>query len=239
MVFQMGILSGRTTYDRKQILRAAAQARAKGKHKKAAELYRQVLAVEPENAELHARIAPHLALTCQDYDAWQSYRIAAHAHVFAKRPERALAVYRDAARLLPRQIDAWKAIAKLEVRLGRKREALEVLLAGRRHFTGASYRAQAVSLLRLARQIEPWDPVILLDLSRTLASNDQGYEALMILEQLAARSEGGDLARVRGAQWRITHSIGHAWQWLHATWSALREGTWSENASKTAEDPSL
>ena len=66
MGIQMGILSGRTTYDRKQILRAAAQARAKGKHRKAAELYRQVLVVEPENAELHARIAPHLDLGQED-----------------------------------------------------------------------------------------------------------------------------------------------------------------------------
>ena len=229
MVSWMGILSGRTTYDRKQILRAAAQARAKGKHRKAAELYRQVLAVEPENAELHARIAPHLALTCQDYDAWQSYKIAAHAHVFAKRPERALAVYRDAAR---------RAIAKLEVRLGRKREALETILAGRRHFTGASYRAQAITLLRMARQIEPWDPVILLDLCSTLAASDQRYEALMILEHLATRSEGSDLARVRGAQWRITHSFGHAWLWLRATWFAMRSRNWSESESNAAETKS-
>ncbi|MBW2272114.1 MAG: hypothetical protein JRG96_02485 [Deltaproteobacteria bacterium] len=228
----MGILSGRSTYDRKQILRAAAQARARGKHRRAAELYRQVLVVEPENAELHARIAPHLALTCQDYDAWASYRVAAHAHVFAKRPERALAVYRDAARLLPRQVDAWKAIAKLEARLGRKREAIETLLAGRRHFTGAAYRAQAITLLRRARKIEPWDSVILLDLSRTLAANDQRYEALMILEQLATRTEGGDLAEVRAAEWRITHSLGHALQWIQSTWSALRAGTYADRASR-------
>ena len=72
----------------------------------------------------------------------------------------------------------------------------------------------------------------------TEEANDQHYEALMILEQLADRADGGELAGVRAAQWRITHSFGHAWQWLRAAWSAIRAGTYSDRAAKAAQSKS-
>ena len=63
----MALFRRRTTYDRARILEAAARARARGKRRRAIDLYRQVLFVEPRNGDLHAKLAPLLADTCLLY----------------------------------------------------------------------------------------------------------------------------------------------------------------------------
>ncbi len=81
-------------YDRTRILEAAAKARAQKKRKRAVALYRRVLAVERLNAEIHTRIAPLLAETGQNFDAWLSFQIVARAYLRERRADKALAAYR-------------------------------------------------------------------------------------------------------------------------------------------------
>ena len=64
-------------YDRARILAGAERARRRGRVARAVALYRRVLAQEPENADLHRKLAPLLAATGQRFDAWQSFRVAA------------------------------------------------------------------------------------------------------------------------------------------------------------------
>ena len=64
-------------YDRNRLLTDAARARKKGRRAKAIALYREVLAVEPENAEIHRRVAPLLAETKQPEAAWECSQRAA------------------------------------------------------------------------------------------------------------------------------------------------------------------
>lgn len=209
-------LFGQQEYDRTRILEDAARARAKKRRRKAVALYRQVLAVEPENADLHGKLAPLLAETGQRFDAWLSFRTAARACVREERVERALALYREAARLLPGNLDVWCEMAALQRKRGREREAMQTLLEGRLQFRRRRQRPQAIYLLRRAREIEPWRPGTILDLSRLLAKMGQEDEALMLLKALAVRSEDEALRRVCAAQFRILPSFGHAWQWLRA-----------------------
>jgi hypothetical protein len=56
-------------YDRTRILEEAARARARRKRARAIELYRWVLAIEPQNALLHAKLAPLLAEAGEHFDA--------------------------------------------------------------------------------------------------------------------------------------------------------------------------
>ena len=65
--------------------------------------YRQVLAAEPNSVEIHERLAPLLAATRQDFDAWNSYRAVAHAALREGREDRAIAVFREAAHALPQE----------------------------------------------------------------------------------------------------------------------------------------
>ena len=65
----MGVLRKKRIYDRLRVMEAAERARVRNKRRKAIALYRWVLAVEPNNVDLHAKIAPLLAQTGQNFDA--------------------------------------------------------------------------------------------------------------------------------------------------------------------------
>ncbi len=212
----MGWIARSSDYDRSRILDAAARARSKKRRARAIELYRRVLAYEPQNPELHAKLAPLLAETGQGFDAWQSFRAVARARLREGHPDQALAVYREAALFLPQEIQAWQAVARLQHRAGRSREALETLLEGSRNFRTRWLRPQAVALLRRARDIEAWDFEIVLELGKLLASDDQMHEAAMLFEGLVARSQGERLRRVRAAQLRHRPGPRTFWCWLEA-----------------------
>lgn len=215
----MGLFGRKHDFDRTRILQEAKRARVAKRSRKAIELYRWLLAAEPANAEIHAELAPLLARAGQSYDAWTSFRRAARALMQDNQMDRALALYREAAATLPRNLEVWLAIAKLERGRGRHAESRAALLEGRRHLRRRSLRPQAIYLLRQLRALDPADVPASLDLAKMLASARQGHEARIILRDLAGRSHGRDLRRVRGAQWRLDPTVGHTFLWLRAALS--------------------
>ncbi|HXV37495.1 MAG TPA: tetratricopeptide repeat protein [Myxococcota bacterium] len=215
----MGLIRRRVEYDRKRLLAAAEHARARGQHRRAIALYRRVLAAEPHDAAVHARIAPLLAARGERFDAWRSYQQAAQAHLRNQARGEAIAIYRDATRALPTQIEAWRAVAKLELARDAREAALGALLEGRSKFRSRRQRPEAIALLREAREIDAWRLDIVLDLARLLRRSGQATEAQWILGQLADRIRGRELRIVRGAQWRIEPSLRHSWSWLRAAFA--------------------
>ncbi len=195
-------LRPRAAYDRQRILEAAARERARNRRRRAIALSRSVLAVERNNADLHAKLAPLLAETGQEFDAWQSYRAVANAALREGREDRALGIYREATQLLPREIEAWQGLARLLCKRGEEAEAVEVLVEGSRRFRTPYLRPLAIHLLRRARAIEPWNPVVVLELARHLGRADQRDEARILLSELAERASGATLRRVRLAELR-------------------------------------
>ncbi len=203
-------------YDRARILEAAARARVRNRRRQAIALFRRVLAVEPDNVDLHAKLAPLLARTGQHFDAWQSFQRVARTHLREKRADRALAVYREASEHLPRQPEAWLAVAALERKRGRPDAAVAALCAGRRHFRGRRRRAEAIHLLRRAAELDPANVAVALDLSRLLSRSGQRDEATLRLRRLEERCEGRERRRVLGAHWRLEPSLMGTWRWLRA-----------------------
>jgi tetratricopeptide (TPR) repeat protein len=218
----VGIFSSESVYDRARILEAAARARAARRYRKAVRLYRRVLTVEPANLELHARLAPLLAVTGRPFDAWTSFSACGRAAAADKRFEQAAAIYREAARCMPREVRAWEELARIERQRGRERQAAEALLEGRQQLRARRFRPQAIALLRRALEIEPANVEWSLDLARLLARSDQESEAQLLLEKLAERSSGPELRRIRGTQWRIAPTLLHTWRWIHAACTAGR-----------------
>jgi len=214
----------KVAYDRTRILVAADRARSKGRRRRAIALYRRVLMVEPGDPDLHARIAPLLARTGQRFDAWTSFRTAASAYLRARHMEQVFSVYKEATRCLPLQIETWRHVAKLQRKIGRNRQAMDTLLEGRRHFRGRRRRAEAIYLLRRVRDIDPWHLDSVIDLARLLARSRQQNEAEALLLQLAARSEGRELRRVRATLWWIAPTLQNSWLWLRAAFASLRGG---------------
>lgn len=207
-------------FDRHQILSDAARARAAGRRMKAIGLYRWVLAVEPRNAEVHLRLAPLLAETGQAFDAWVSYRNAARAFARAGYRDKALVVYREAARLLPREVRVWEGLSRLCVEDEQLEQAVEVLLEGSRQFRGRWERAQSIHLLRQARELKPWGFEICLELARQLSLADQLREAELLLQGLAVRVTGVHLRQVRSVQFLTRPGLRSLWRWLSACWDA-------------------
>ena len=102
------------------------------------------------------------------------------------RTEQAAALYREATRCLPYQLEAWEALAETERRRGRTREAFEVYLEARQRFRGRGRREEAIHLLREARDLVAWDPKLVVDLARLLTPDRPGERGLA-----APRGAGG------------------------------------------------
>ena len=123
----------------------------RNKRRRAIALYRWVLAVEPNNPDLHTRLAPLLAETRQRFDAWRCYRTMARAALREGRKDKALAIYREATKRLPRELQAWEGLAHLLAKEGDAEEAIRALTEGSRRFGKAVHRPEAIHLLRRAR----------------------------------------------------------------------------------------
>lgn len=199
-----------------QLLNEAHRARSRGRTRDAMRIYRRLLVEHPSNHEVALRVAPMLACAGERFEAWQLYRRAATDFARARRWQDCLGVYREACRFVPGEFDAWRLCAELQLKLDHADGAFETLVEGRMHFRRPEQQGEAIALLTRAREIEPWDDDVLLDLAGLYAANDQADLALEMLSTLACRVEGVRRRRVRALQMRLTWSPRHAWLWLQA-----------------------
>lgn len=210
------MFSRKRGYDRGRVLADAARAQRRGKARKALALYREVLGVEPDNVEIHRKVAPLLARTRQLPEAWASYQRAAAGLLREGLVERAIGVYREAARHLRREAGPWLAIAELELRRGRRADAVQALCTGRRELCSRALRPQAIRLLERARELEPNGFEVNFELAGLLARSGRSTRALSLLEQLAPRASGRELRRVRARQLRISPGPRALGRWLRS-----------------------
>jgi len=208
-----------------QLLTEAHRARNQGRERAAIRLYRRILVENPRNLEVALRVAPMLAYAGEGFEAWQLYRRVALEYVRQKKYTECLAVYREACRFVPTEFEAWRLCAELQLKMNRADGAFETLVDGRMNFGGPHSRAQAIALLTRAREIEPWDDHLLLDLATLYADNDQSDLALELLSTLSCRVSGRMLRRVRVLQFRLTLSLRFLFLWLRATGGGDRDAT--------------
>lgn len=197
-----------------QLLTEAHRVRSRGRQRAAIRLYRRILVENPSNLEVALRVAPMLAYAGEGFEAWQLYRRVALEYLRERKFGEALTVYREACRYVPSEFEAWRLCAELQLKMNRTDGAFETLVDGRMHFGGPHTRAQAIALLTRAREIEPWDDTLLLDLATLYAANDQPDLALELLSTLSCRVSGRPLRRVRLLQLRLTRSPRFAFLWL-------------------------
>jgi tetratricopeptide (TPR) repeat protein len=209
----MGLMRTKA-YDRQRILTQVARARKRRRWGKAIALYQEVLAREPDNPEILRKLAPLLARTKQGDEAWRSYRKAAERLSARGFSEQAIGLYREASGSLPREVAVWKALAELELARGRRADAIAVLLTGRRHFRASRLRGKALQLLSYARTIDRKNFDVDFDLAALLANSGARPRARQMLEALAARSQAGELRRVRARLFVLFPSPRSAYGWV-------------------------
>ena len=206
------------SYDRSRLLEQAQGARRRGRRKRAIALYRRILAVDPNDATALRKIAPLLARTKRFEEAWQSYTRVAGQLKRQGFVDQAIGVYREASESLWRERKLWLALADLEVERGRGVDAVGALVDGARRLRGRRTRNDALALLMRAREIQPNAFEANFELSGLLARSGprERARAKRILLELAPRTRGRDLRRLRGRLFRLSPGPTTAWRWLAA-----------------------
>lgn len=220
----MGWFHSNDSFNRRRLLERAARAargRTRRSRRKAVALYRRLLELEPDNPDLQRKLAPLLARTDDAADACANYRRAAETFIERGFLDRAVGVYRDALRALPREMTLWKAMATLEMQRGRRADALATLLEGRSHFRGRKGREAAMTLLWLARKVDPAHLEVGLDLSLQLGKNGAGGRGVALLEELLPAHPECE-TRIRARQLRIAPGPAALWRYLGARFGRSR-----------------
>jgi tetratricopeptide (TPR) repeat protein len=202
--------------DRRQILDEADRARSKGRTGKALKRYRQLLDMDPNDATIHAKIAPLLARRHQLGDAQKSFAYAAADLVSKGFFDRALGLYREAVRWIPRDAAMWESMGELHARRGRRADAIDALLSGATQLDRRRDRPFAIRLLRRALQLDHGHIEATLALAGQVSRDGNRAEALALLESLVPRVAGRALRRVRGALLRLSFTPRNLWRWLRA-----------------------
>ncbi len=189
-------------------------------------LYRQILAAEPHNADIHARVAPLLARSGRAIESWESFQLAIRAHANAGEDASARALEQQAVRVLPVNPETYRMLARAELARQKPHMAIRVLVEGSHRLSRRIFRrpprGAAIVLLRDAREIDPWNTPAVLALCRLLAQDNQPAESLFLLDHLEQRVSGEELCAVRALSWKIEPSLRHSWRWLRSVLESRR-----------------
>jgi tetratricopeptide (TPR) repeat protein len=204
----------RKPYSRSEILEAAGKALAKGKRKKGIAWYQKLLKADSEDHVVHGKIAPLLAETRQFPESWSSFKASAEGYLRKGFDDKALSIYIQATRYIPREIEAWEAVTRLQVNRRLRADAVKTLINGHRHFRHRKRRQKAIRLLYKAKEIDPWHFEVTLNLARLLVKTGERKRALQLLNELAEREQGCKLRRICGALVRISPTPVSIGRWL-------------------------
>lgn len=210
----MGLFRDKTHYDRTGSMDAASKAQGKGNRKKAIAEYRKVLSHEPENFAVHGKVAVLLAESKQLDEAWDAFVAAAEGFKKQGFEEKALALYQQATRYLPREVELWETISAMHVAKGRSADGVKVLLDGRKAFSTRKLRPMAIRLLEKVRKLDPWHFDATMDLAKLLAKDGEKAGARRLLEGLASRVSKKRIRRVRAALFKLSPTPAAAWRWM-------------------------
>jgi tetratricopeptide (TPR) repeat protein len=201
-------------FDRSALLEAADKARGRGRVRKAITLYRRLIAGDPGDYQVHARIAPLLARRREWADARKSFDLAGAGFLNAGFSDKAIALWTTAAQYFPEDVEYWEHIANEQVRRGRKADAVNVLLGGRARLQSRRQRPTAILLLRQVLALSPIHFEATIDLAQLLKREGQKGEALKLLRDLRLYARGRNVRRLRAAQFWIAPSSRVALDWL-------------------------
>jgi tetratricopeptide (TPR) repeat protein len=207
-------LFSRKPYNRSSTLDAADKARGRGRVKNAIAGYSTILEKEPNDHQVHARIAPLLAKVRRWDESRKSFDAAADGYLAAGFNDKAIAIWIVAAQHFPEEVQYWERIANAQLTRGRRVDAVLALLQGRGRLRSRSQRPQAISLLEQVLAIEPFHFEATLDLAGLFRREGQKLNAEKLLNDLSHEVRGPKLRKIRAAQFRLSPSFGSLLAWV-------------------------
>ncbi|MCC6811150.1 MAG: hypothetical protein IT381_27215 [Deltaproteobacteria bacterium] len=196
-------LRKKTHYNRRAILDAARHAGTRGSLRAAVGHYREVLQVEPDNADLHAKVAPLLLKSGDERGAWDSYIYAGRAYLKDGYDQKALSLFRQTARHFPASARVWDQIADIHLSRGRNKDAANALFEGSAHFRSQRVIELGLRLIYRAFQLQPYRPDISLEYARMLATSGRFPQARRLLRELRAEADRALRRRIAWAEMRL------------------------------------
>ncbi|MCK5690510.1 tetratricopeptide repeat protein [Myxococcota bacterium] len=207
-----GIKSKKKT--RVEILAAASKARGRGRVGRAIKEYQKLLDEDPDDREAHARIAPLLSRKKRYDESWTSFSRAAQIFLDQGFETKALSIYVQSTDSLPRNLDAWQTVANLQFKMGRRPDAIQVLLKSIKNFKGKRFRREGILLMRQAFEIQPWEPKVTRNLILLLHAEGEIMESARLARGLADRSDGKERRKALWMVFRATPGFRTAWGWF-------------------------
>jgi len=201
---------------RSELLQKAGRARSKKRKKKAIILYKKLIEMNPDDLDVHTKIAPLLAATKDKKGASVSFEKAAKGYFEKGFADKAISVYKQAASSFPYEVDLWIRIARLYIERHKKQNAINILVEGSKNFRRKAQRPKAVKLLQAAFHISPWEPQVTLSLANAMAKSGRQEEARTMLTELAKGVQKKYLRTVRRKILFLAPSPSSLWQWLKA-----------------------
>jgi Tfp pilus assembly protein PilF len=209
-------LFSRKPRSRAELVAEADRARSRGKVRKAAAAYREALQADPTDPSVNVKLGPLLARLGDPEGGARCFRVAAKRHLDAGFVDRAAAVTLTATGVFPLDSAFRLELADLNVKRGRRQDAVATLLAGGKAQARAGRPDLAAALLGKALELEPWHLETCLALVPVLVRSGHAGSARELLAKLERRYRGPALRRVRWAAFKVSPGLGTFWRWLRA-----------------------
>lgn len=186
--------------NKRKILEAAQKFLQKGALDKALREYRTLLDLDPRDSGARLKLGDiHLRLGEKD-DAVAAYLKVAHQFMKDGFDAKAVALFKQIAKLAPEQIEVHVPLSELYQRLGLTPEAMSALQTAVEAFQKAGRKREALELLRKAAALDPTNTTSRLKIADLLRAQGMDEEALNEYEEVAAElernGETGGLASV-------------------------------------------
>jgi tetratricopeptide (TPR) repeat protein len=139
-------LRATASYDRNEILRRAERFRSRGRVRRAIREYERVLAVDPQDIEVHTKVAQLYIRRGRKEEAKASLKRVTDWYEEQGFSDKEIATLRLAQRLDRRDLAVYLRLADLYLAKGLRADALRLLEAGRRAFRRKRFFREAIAV---------------------------------------------------------------------------------------------
>ncbi len=175
--------------NKRKILENAQKYLQKGSLDKALKEYRSLVDLDPRDTSARLKLGDiHLRLGDKD-EAVAAYLKVAQQFMKDGFDPKAVALFKQIAKLAPDQLDIYVPLAELYQRLGLVAEAMSSLQTATEAFQKAGRKREALELLRKAAALDPTNTTSRLKIADLLRQQGMSDEALNEYEEVAAELE--------------------------------------------------
>ncbi|MCC6641215.1 MAG: tetratricopeptide repeat protein [Deltaproteobacteria bacterium] len=175
--------------NKRKILEAAQKYLQKGVLDRALKEYRTLLEVDPRDCSARLKLGDiHLRLG-EKGEAVNAYLRVAQQFMKEGFDAKAVALFKQIAKLAPEQTEVFVPLAELYQRLGLVAEAMSALQVATEGFQKAGRKREALDLLRKAAALDPSNTTSRLKIAELLRQQDMTAEALAEYDEVATELE--------------------------------------------------